>query len=61
MLSSDNRKRRFKAATASTILAATIPAVLFSGWFDIFGIDELVGGTANRAAPATILAWSTRP
>jgi len=44
MPSSDNRKRRFRAATASTILAAIIFAILFLGSISVFAIDELADG-----------------
>jgi hypothetical protein len=59
MPSSENRKRRFKAATASTILAAIIFAILFLGSVSVFGIDDLA--EPSIALPAMVLAWSSWP
>jgi hypothetical protein len=61
MPSSDNRKRRFRAATASIILAATIFHNPLPGLRYVFEIDELADGTFNRLLQQMVLTWSPWP
>jgi hypothetical protein len=61
MPSSDNRKTRFRAATASTILAAIIFAILFLGSVSVFAIDELADGTPIALLQQIVLTWSSWP